>query len=54
MRTEFSQQRGMNSRKFVLTSNKMIVETKTIRKIEKFEVKLDRLGLDIHYQADDT
>jgi len=31
-----------------------VVETKTIRKIDKYEVKLDQLGFNIHYQSDNT
>ena len=54
MSTEFIQKKGYNIRKFILTSDKIIVETKTIQKKYKYEVKLDRLGLDIHYQADNT
>jgi hypothetical protein len=51
---EFIQKRGLNCRKFILTNDKIIIETKTYRKIDKYEVKLDRLGFDIHYQSDNT
>jgi len=54
MNEEFLQKRGLNFRRFVLTSDKITVETKTISKINKFEVRLDNIGLDIHYQADNT
>jgi hypothetical protein len=51
---EFIQKRGLNCRKFILTNDKIIIETTTYRKIDKYEVKLDRLGFDIHYQSDNT
>ncbi len=54
MNTKFEQKRGINIRKFLLKSDKIIVETKTIRKNNKFEVKLDKIGFDIHYQSDNT
>lgn len=54
MSIEFQQKKGLNFRKFVLTSDKIIVERRTFRKNEKYEVKLDKLGLDIHYQADNN
>jgi hypothetical protein len=54
MTTNLKQIRGPNSRTFTLTSDRIIVETKTLRKNDKYEVKLDRLGLDIHYQSDNT
>jgi len=54
MKTEFKQIRGANSRKFILTSDKITVETKTLRKNNKYEIKLDFLGFDIHYQSDNT
>jgi len=51
---EFTQKRGLNFRKFHLYKDKIIVESKTIRKIEKFEVKIENLGFDILYQADNV
>jgi hypothetical protein len=54
MTTEFQQKRGLNFRKFTLTSDKILVETRTLRKNHKYEIKLDRIGLDIHYQSDNT
>ncbi len=51
---EFIQKRGLNCRKFILTNDKIIIETTTYRKIDKYEVKLERLGFDIHYQSDNT
>jgi hypothetical protein len=52
--TEFSQIRWPNSRKHILLSDKIVVEIKTLSKIDKYEVRLDRLGFDIHYQSDNT
>ena len=54
MTREFQQKRGVSSRKFRLTTDKIIVETKTLRKNNKYEIKLDKLGLDTHYQSDNT
>jgi hypothetical protein len=54
MTTELEQKKGVNVRKFLLTPDKIIVETKTLRKNSKYEVKLERLGLDLHYQSDST
>ncbi|ANI88057.1 hypothetical protein A9P82_01200 [Arachidicoccus ginsenosidimutans] len=51
---EFIQKRGFNYRKFFLYSDKIIVETKSVRKINKYEAKLDRIGFNIHYQADNV
>jgi len=54
MKTEFQQKRRLNFRKFTLTSDKIIVETRTLRKNDKYEIKLDRVGLETHYQSDNT
>lgn len=54
MTTEFQQKRGLNFRRFILTSDKIIVETRTLRKNDKYEIKLDRIGLYTHYQSDNT
>lgn len=54
MKVEFSQIKGINKRKFVLYTDRIVVETTTIRKIDKYEVKLDQLGLNIHCQSDNT
>ncbi|MDL2142471.1 hypothetical protein QQY79_08055 [Flavobacterium tructae] len=48
------QKRGINSRKFILKDNKIIVDVKSLRKNDKYEVKLDQLGFDIHYRSDNT
>jgi hypothetical protein len=54
MTTEFQQKRGLNFRKFTLTSDRIIIETRTLTKNDKYEIKLDRVGLDTHYQSDNT
>lgn len=54
MNLEFNQKRGLNRRSFILKEDKIIIENKTSGKINKYEVKLDQLGLDIHYLADNT
>lgn len=54
MTIEFQQKKGLNVRKFTLSSDKITIETKTIRKISRYDVKLDNVGLDTHYQADNT
>lgn len=51
---EFIQKRGFNFRKFYLYSDKIVVETKTMSKIEKYEVKLDSVGFNTYYQADNV
>ena len=54
MTEEFQQKSWSNFRKYTLISDRIIVETKTLRKIDKYEVKLDRVGLDTYYQSDNT
>lgn len=54
MNLVFVQKRGFNKRSFVLKQDKIIIENTTLGKINKYEVKLDQLGLDIHYLADNT
>jgi len=50
----FEQKRGLNSRKHILYSDKIFVEIKTLRKNQKYELKLDKIGHNIHYQSDST
>lgn len=50
----FEQKRLVGYRRFNLTSDKITVETRNWSKTDKYEIKLDRLGLDIHYQSDNT
>jgi len=49
---EFNQKRGLQSRNFKLFDDKIIVETKTLRKNHKYELKLDRIGHEILYESD--
>lgn len=51
---QFVQKRGLNYRKHTLYEDKVVVESRTIRKIDRYEIKLDQLGADKHYQADNT
>jgi hypothetical protein len=51
---ELIQKRGASFRKFYLYPDKIKIETRTIRKVEKVEVKLEKVGFDIIYQADNV
>ena len=44
----------MNYRKHTLYDDKILVESKTIRSITRYEVKLEELGFDKIYQADNV
>lgn len=48
------QKRGFNYRKHTLFSDKVVVETKSTRKIDKYEIKIEKLGFQTQYQADNT
>ena len=52
MKTVFEQKRRLSLRRYTLYSDKILVETKTLRKNQKYEIKLDKIGKDIHYQSD--
>jgi hypothetical protein len=52
MNQVFSQKRGLNSKRFTLSSDKILVERRSMQSIDKYEVKLDRIGYDIQYSAD--
>ena len=54
MTIEFVQKKRFGFRKHTLTNDKIIVESKSPKKNTKYEVKLNRLGFNIHYQADST
>jgi len=54
MKTIFEQKRGLSLRRYTLYSDKVLIETKTIRKNQKYELKLDKIGHNIHYQSDST
>jgi len=51
---EFIQKRGFNFRKFFLYSDKVIIETRTLSKITKYEIKIDCIGFDVFYLADNA
>ena len=46
------QKRGSLYRKYTLLHDKIIVETKDLKKINKYEVSLDRIGFRLQYQAE--
>ena len=50
----FVQKQGANLRKYTLTEDKILVETRSLRKNEKYEVMLDNVGLDKLYKSDST
>ncbi len=54
LKKEFIQKRGTNYRKFLLYNDRVIVELKTLKKINKYEIRLEDLGFNKLYQADNT
>ncbi len=54
MLKELIQKRGMNYRKHFLYEDRVLVESKTLRSVTRYEVKLDELGSDKTYQADNV
>ncbi len=48
------QKRGFNYRKHTVFEDKVLVEMKSIRKIDRYEIKIDKLGFQTRYQADNT
>lgn len=44
--------RRFSYRKFGLYSDRLLVEQKTISQFTKFEIKLDQIGSNLHYQSD--
>jgi hypothetical protein len=54
MDKRLEQKRGPNLRKYVLENDRIFVETKTLQKNEKYEIKLDSLGTEIAYKSDST
>jgi len=52
---ELEQKQGIfNSRKFILYSDRVHIETKSIRTNDSYEVKMEQIGYDKHYQSDST
>lgn len=55
MAIEFIQVRTWQTqRKFTLLRDRILVESTTWRKFNKFEIRLENLGFEIQYQADNT
>lgn len=54
MITELTQTTGILKQKFTLENDRVIVEKKTFTSIEKYDVKLDYLGSQLFYKADNT
>ncbi len=54
MKVVFEQKKGLGLRRYTLYSDKILIETKTIRKNQKYELRLDKIGRNIHYQSDST
>lgn len=48
------QKQGANLRKHTLKADRVLVETKSLKKNEKYEVFLDNIGIDKVYKADST
>jgi len=51
---EFVQKRGLNFRKFCLYPDKIVVESRNMTKIEKYEIKIESVGFDTFYQAENV
>lgn len=54
MENILEQKKGFGRRKFTLTDDRIIIETKESQKSIKFEVKLDQIGYDIYYQSESS
>ena len=54
MEKVLNQKRGFNKRNYTLLEDRILVELKSLKKNEKFDVMLERLGYNIRYQADST
>lgn len=52
MIAEFEQKRGFETRNFVLYKDKITIDTKTSHNKFRYDVKLESLGFDLHYSAD--
>lgn len=48
------QKRGFNYRRHTLYEDKVLVEMRSIRKIDRYEIRIDKLGFQTQYQADNT
>jgi hypothetical protein len=54
MKSKFIQKRGIGYSKFYLYEDKVVVETRDLRKINKYEVPIEQLGMELQYQADNV
>jgi hypothetical protein len=54
MISQLIQKRGFSRQKFILYPDKIVVESKTQRLIDKYEVDIGLLGFNKHYQAENT
>ena len=52
MKKVFEQKRGINYRRHTLYDDRIMVEMRSIRKIDKYEIRIEDVGDDIHFQAD--
>ena len=48
------QKQGFNYRKHTVFEDRVLVEMKSISKIDKYEIRIDKLGFETQYQADNT
>ena len=48
------QKKGFNSRRFTIFHDRIQIETRTLSKNMKFDVKLERLGFELQYHAANT
>lgn len=52
MDIEFKQKRGFSERSYLLKEDRIIVKTKSLTRILNYEVRLDKIGFDKNFQAD--
>jgi hypothetical protein len=51
---EFKQKRKFNYRKHTLYEDKVVVEYKTAKQTVKYDVKIDQIGHDVHYERENS
>ena len=54
MKSKFIQKRGIGYRKFFLYEDKIVIESRDLRKINRYEIPIEQLGFDLQYQADNV
>lgn len=52
--TLYQKRRPWSQRIFTLYSDRVVVESRTLRERSKYEVRLDKIGFDVVYHSDDT